>query len=609
MVNIRKLLVRENIWVLALVLGAVLVGILYVAPSVLVAKKLQTAGQPFVLLQLDNHGDEVEGYVARARQIYNGQFPPEPAIFPWLTTSILAASMVLFSGNVGSAYLAIVFVFSALIFVSFFLTARFFLKNDYWAMLLAFAGSLTPMATHLPYAFSSLANFSNIVIKNFYPAVSTPLVRLFLARVDNPLLTLPFYLLAICLLFWFWKNPNWKSAILSAVSVGILSQIYFHYWAFLVVVSVLLGVYALWRVRSDAGRFKMFLVFFAVLAVVSLPYFINYLNLKISASPDFFQRFEMEHGRNFRFSRMFDYGFYAVLALLIGLYLRKVNRDLAIFFVAFVAAMFIVWNLQLITGFQPELKWDKPISPAIFLILSVAAYYFCRRFEAKRVAVVLLILMSLLVVKKFVNAAIFLDPPSQFLNEHTFDADLVSAWQWMNSNLPKGAVVASPFFADSYYFAVYTSAEPLMRPGLSTSISNQLLEERFLASNKLFGVSRAIVEKRLRKTLSGDGAPDRLYYGFYKDQSFDVGYRNDFDDSLRDWSIPEEKIRELLRRYDEISADPTTSEADYLYYGPDKQGIASVDFSDDKNLELVYGNASVKIYKVSTNQPSNQSTK
>lgn len=581
-----------------MILGAVLVGFLYVAPSVLVSKKLHSLGQPFVLLQLDNHGDEVEGYVARARQIYNGQFPPEPAIFPWITTMIFAGFIALFAGNIGLAYLAIVFVFSALIFISFFLAARFFLKNDYWAMFLAFAGGLTPMATHLPYAFSGLSTFSNIVIKNFYPGVSTPLVRLFLARIDNPLLTLPFYLLAISLLFWFWKNPSWKSAVLSAASIGFLSQIYFHYWAFLVVVSGLLGIYALWMVRSDKNRMKMFLIFFAVLAVVSLPYFLNYLNLKASASPDFFQRLEMEHGRNFRFSRMFDYGFYAALALLAGLYLRKKNRESAIFFGAFIAAMFIVWNLQIITGFQPELKWDKPISPMIFLVLSVTAFYFCRKFEARRVAIILMMLVALLVVKKIVNVAIFLDPPAQFLEEHTFDPGVVSAWQWMSENLSRGAIVASPFFPDSYYFAVYTSAEPLMRPGLSTAVGNRILEDRFLASNKLFGVSREIVERRLRKTLPGDGAPDRLYYGFYKDQSFDVGYRNDFDDSLRDWSIPEEKILEILRRYDEMSLAEAKTGVEYLYSGPDEQKIVAVDFLADKNLELVYRNDSVRIYKL-----------
>lgn len=591
-------LIQQKKWVWILILGAVLVGILYTAPSVLVAKKLHAEQRPFVLLQLGNHADEVEGYVARARQIYNGIFPPQPAIFPWLTTAVFSASIALSGGNINIAYLAIVFIFSAIIFAAFFLTARFFLKNDYWALFLAFAGSLTPLATHLPYAFTGFGTFLDVVVKNFYPGVATPLVRLFLARVDNPLLAMPFYLLGICALFWFWQKPTWKSAVVSAASVGFLSQIYLHYWAFLIVVSGLLGIYSLWEARRDSHRLKMFLIFFAVLALASMPYLFNYLHLKAAVSPDFFQRLGAEHGRSFRFSRVFDYGVYVILAALVWFYLAKKNRTLAIFFMATIVAMFMVWNLQLITGFQPELKWDRPIAVFIFLILASLVYYFGKNFGARKVAVALMILAALLVVKKVVNAVIFLNPPKEFLEEHTFDPALTSSWDWMNKNLPKNAVVASPSFPTSYYFSVYTFASPLLRPGLSTTISNFDLEERFLFSNKLFGVPRDILEKRLHRAFPGEDATGSLYYSFYEDQSFDVGYRNDIDTSLKQWSVPESKIKELLQRYDGLKISWKDGPAEYLYSGPREKTLSGVDFGANKNLELVYQRDGVEIWKI-----------
>ena len=67
------------------------------------------------------------------------------------------------------------------------------------------------------------------------------------------------------------------------------------------------------------------------------------------------------------------------------------------------------------------------------------------------------------------------------------------------------------------------------------------------------------------------------------------------------WSQPfitEEKIKELEERFDKLSVQLPDLEADYLYYGPWEKEMANKDFSRDKNLELVYKNSEVEIYKI-----------
>lgn len=571
-------------FVILLIALAVVVGLLHVAPSVLVAKKLSSLGQPFVLLQLANHSDEVHGYVPRARDVYEGKFPPEPRLFPWLTSFFLSIFIFLAGGNINLAYLSAVFFFSALIFISFFFLIQAFLKDKKWSLFLGLVGSLTPIAIYLPYAFGSFQNFGNIVLKNFYPLTQTPLVRLFMARVDNPLLTLFVYLGAIIAVYAFWNKPNLKTGIIAGALNGLLFYVYFHYGAFLVVINGLLSLYALAKVKEDKQRLNFYLIFWAALLVVLVPYLVSYLSLQSLASPDFFQRLGMEIGHSLRFSRIFEYLFYAGLALIVYFTFWRKEKTKALFFYAAIISMFLVWNLQVITGFQPELKWDRAIAIFIFVILANVVYEITRSLNRRKIAAVLFLLGALLLFKKVTNVAVFINPPQEFLTEHTFDADIANSWKWIENNVPKGSVMLSPSYDTSHHLAVYTSATPFLRPGLSVTDSNLALEKNFLIAKKLFGISRDVMP------------PDSLYYNYYKNQSFDVDYRNNFDPSLKVWKIPEDKKLELERAFDRLPVSWSDVEADYVYFGPWEKQISGVDLRRVKELKLVYKNGAVEIY-------------
>ena len=83
---------------------------------------------------------------------------------------------------------------------------------------------------------------------------------------------------------------------------------------------------------------------------------------------------------------------------------------------------------------------------------------------------------------------------------------------------------------------------------------------------------------------------NHLYFGTY--------YREGHLSTTTYRFISKEKADELIARYPEIFADWKNIEADYVYYGPWEKQITKNDLSKDANLELLFKNQEVEIYKI-----------
>ncbi len=426
----------------------------------------------------------------------------------------------------------------------------------------------------------------------------TPLVRLFLARVDNPLLTLPFYVLALGLVYSLWTKPGRAKAIFTGMAVGLLIHLYFHYWAYLVLVLILLTLHQLY-----ADKFRSLKVWFYLwisVIAVSLPYFLNYIWLKNNSSSDFFQRLGVEHGYSFRLSHWAYYLLYAGFALVVYfLFWKKQdenNHKKARFWWAFLLVMALVWNIQLVLGFQPELKWNNSIGPVLFTLAAVWSGYFLKRHGQKIITPLLLLLITLIISKKVANTFLFIEPAVLFVKEHDFSKDISDSWSWMENNLSHSSVVISPSFNTSHYLSVYTSLEPYLKPGLSTRISNIDLEERFLSAAKLFNLTRSLSTEALKRGDYNKEDWENIYYNYYRDQTFDIDYRNNFDPKLKEWAVPESKLKEFMGRRNDLAVDWSSTGADYVYYGIREKQLVPAGLSQTKGLELVYKNSGVEIY-------------
>lgn len=614
-----------------IILGAILSGLLYVGPPLMIWRHFHNAGQPFVLAQFKTYRDSLMVYLPRAREVFDGHFPPgelfsaplHPTIQNVVPSLLFGSLIFLFNGNINLSYLAAQFIFSGVIFALFYLIGWTMFRSRLWSLLLGFSGVITPIAVKLPfYKWQGWSEFQAFFINNFIPFARTQVDQMFLARIDEPLLTFPFYLAAILSFFVFWRKPRRFWAIISGIAAGLVFYVYFHHWVYWVIVLGLLFIYTAIFRRDDKERLKNFCLLFGVLALVAIPYFVNYFSFhSISTAQDFIYREGVIYGRQLGIgaSNIKDYIFYAILwALTIFFYWKK-DRLKAILFSGLILAMFISWNIQLVIGYSPVPHFfQRSFSPVLFLILFNFIHDLVKKLELraqfwrKAVVVVLIFLISSAVIKKasnIISMSVAVQPA--LVDYYRFPADVVKSWDWINANLGKEPVIISPSTIESMYLNTYTSARPYLATGFLSLLSTSEMENRYLISHKLFGASEQIFQQRLLgnfKCPIADCIPDggsnlndslwHLYGNYFLSRTTSIrGLLNGSADSKL-VQKRSERTGELMERYRNLNPKWSDTGANYVYLGPWENQFVNPDFSKDKELSLVYSNDSVKIYRI-----------
>lgn len=603
------------------------------APELLIWKKLNDLGRPYVAIQLTHHGDEAYGTISRFREIYDGHFPPgdlylDPgAATPFgpfqIMPLLMAGFIYLFGGNINAAYIFATFILSPILFLIFYWLGKVITGDKIWGLFFGILGIMTPIFKSLPAIFQSFELFLNNFVKYFVPLIQTPLAKLPLGRTEDPLLTYLVFLPAIAALLIFWQKPNWRTGAVSGFLIGMLFYIYFHYWVFLVIIAGVIFGYSLLKIKSDPAKFKSALALICSLGITTIPYWINFFIFQNSpTAKEVTARIGVETSRSPFFiagePAIFHYIFYALLAAAVYFIFFKRNlKNTAILYWIFIAAMFIVWSVQVITGFVPSPDhWFRPISAFVAVILLHSAYEIFKKYNYKTVAAILIIGSILLISKKIVNALVFVDPPREFIEENYFESrafspGIVDSWKWINQNLPHEPRIISPSFITSLYLNAQTSARPYFAGGFNTAAPNTTLEERFLKTYKLFNVSPEFLQQTLEtdykdmvcvgecinqdphRHLNLKEIVSHLYVGYY------VNDRPFFPRSESKYRfISKGKADELISSYPNVSVNWKGIEADYVYYGPWEKQITQINLSKDRSLELLYKNSDVEIYKI-----------
>ncbi len=135
--------------------SAILVGLLYIAPPLIVKYHLQKDGRIFAL-NYEVYRDELF-YLSRAREIYDGHFPPSdlhfdeqrPTVQNPVPSLILAGIVAIAGGNIHASYLIAQFIFTPIIFLLFYWLGMKLVNQKSWALLFAFIGVLTPIALRI----------------------------------------------------------------------------------------------------------------------------------------------------------------------------------------------------------------------------------------------------------------------------------------------------------------------------------------------------------------------------------------------------------------------------------------------------------------------------
>ncbi len=585
-----------------LIATAILVGVLYIAPQILIWKKLSELGKPYVSVQMGTRSDEANGGLAMYREIYEGHFVPDdlfldvksptPFLGFELPSLIMATFLYFFGGNVNQAYLISHFIIPPVIFFLFFFLGKVLTRNNLWSFFLALIGLFTPILKYIPHMFASLANFLNIAVKNFYPLIHTPLDRLFLDKTPDQMLTYPIYVITLTFLVIFWRKPTIKNGAILGSLIGFMAYTYFHYWVYLTVVAGLIFIFSAVNFKQHIQRFKAASILMGILFLVLLPYLMNILAFNaLPNSEEIMQRIGVTVGYYFHFLNpfpiVFDYIFYLIVAVLIYFVFYKSDENIAILYWLLLGGMFIVWNVQLVVGYVPQPDhWWRALGPALFVILFHSLHKLSEKINYKRAVTIVLIGLSvLLITKKVVNALIFVNPPQEFLDAYTFNPNIVESWNWINENLEKEPKIISPSFITSLYLTAQTGTRPYLATGFNSTATNEFLEKRFLKAYKIFKVSEEMLKKIAVR------CPDC--------ESSDLESRSNVTKPMKYLRISDERRSKLLENYNNLtSVGWRELEANYVYYGPWERQLSDIDLEKDQNLVLVYKNPEVEIYRI-----------
>lgn len=602
----------------AFILGsALLAGLVYVLPPLLIEREIVQRGGSFLLVQPETYRDEFFSYLPRDREIFDGHFPaagpyaddiPRTLMNP-LPPILFSAFLYLAGGDVNGAYLAAQFIFVAAAFLLFYFLGLAMTNSRLWGLLFGFIG----VFTHLTQKFF-LYNYRDplsIYVKDFLPFVRTPIPKLHLARIDDPLLTMPFFVAAILAIYLFWKKPKASYAVLAAVLTGLLAYLYLHHWLLvMMIVGVSFLLVLLWN-RRDKPRIKNYLLMFAILAVISAPYFINNFSFLATYGKDFALRVGLEEDRFLGLKFLFtepaiigSHFIYAIILLAVYLVYFKwlKNKEKGFFMLACVLSMFFVWQIPLVLGSIPQLSHFLKSNSLIALILLFNLAYDAQSKLTGRtkraVAIVVVVLIAGLVGKKVINVFQFINPPADIVESYSFPKDLLDSWRWIDGNLGPEPQIVSSSLVTSLYLAGNTSARPFLPTGFISSLPTTELEKRFLTVNKLFGVSPEILGRRFND-----------FNDQYQDRCFgEPCFRSShFNFTKNRWYLTEHgwymtrmanESDRVLGEYKNMKVSWKETGADYVYYGPWERQFSSVNLSADSGLKQVYKNSLVEIYRI-----------
>ncbi len=598
------------------VFAAIFVGLIYILPPLLIKNHIEKEGGSFLLVQPETYRDEFFSNLPKNREVYDGHFPPSGpyaddlprTLLNPLPPTIFSAFLYLAGGNVNNAYLILQFLFSAAAFLLFYVLGVKMMKSKLWGLFLGFLGVFTHFAQNIYYY--SHRNFANIFIKEFIPLVRSPIDKLHLARIDDPLITLPFFLAALLVLYAFWKKPKFSNALIAAVLAGSLAYLYLHHWLVAMAIAGGLFLLALVFQRQDRAKIKNFLALFGTAFAILIPYFVNNFSFLAKYGEDFALRLGLEKGRDLAWKFFItthigiDHIIYAlILATIYFVYFKWwKNEEKGLFMIACAVSMFLVWQIPTVLGSIPQFAHlIKSISLITLILLVNIAYDVHKNIgsHGQRIIYWLLILLMIgMIGKKAINAAMFINPHTETVKAYSFPKEILDSWKWIDENLGHEPKIVSSSLVTSLYLASNTSARPYLATGFISALPTAELEKRFLLVNKLFGVPAEMLQRRMDDFK--DGFLDRCF-------GQECPKASDFNFTKNRWYLTEhgwymtrmaQEPAKLVAEYRKMPAAWSETGSDYIYYGPWEKQFAIKNFSGDNRLESVYKNSLVEIYRI-----------
>jgi len=486
--------------------------------------------------------------------------------------------------------------------------------------------------------------------------------RLPFNRLEDPMLTLPFFILFLYLFVRTINRLERYTPYFAALSFSLLFYTYFYYYVYSsAALFVAIIFFLLYKDFINVKRVSI--IFFGGL-ILSIPYWKNLFELqKMPFYEDIVSRIGPEKGYNlFTYPRViFAYIQHLGLAILSLVWFKKYSRPLAIFFSSILLPVFAVYNFQIITGFNPQPDhWIKPTQVILTLTFIIFFWYAIRKYVGSLknihvlsvVSLVLIIFiykffatvsgdvklftgvgsiviiiftLSYLWMKKngyqeiFAKFCLFIAIAFLFVKavliQNNFVINNIEAatleqsehksYKWLRENTPPGSVVGSPSFTTQTRALILTNNKILVPNGFVTTATNQELLERLFFIDALYGVTpenfgkHFTTEKSYPPKSYDEQGISHIYIDEFRATAKGSIFTNKgFIAPVWEDEMHKKKVDEYRNYLRQKNNKPFA--INYLYYGPREKQWGKDPKLLNQKLRLVYQENGIKIYEVTS---------
>lgn len=539
-------------------------------------------------------------YGLRANTVYHGQWAVgdvtvlENAASPWMLPPMgawIIGGMGRMLGSLDAAIVVCDLLFPPLIFISLYLIAFEITRRRPVSLVFASVFIFIPMAL---LAFPPVTPGAvRMLMERIMPESAS---ILYFARLEYPKTTFLFYALAIWgVLRAIRRDERW-STVLAGVCFGIMFYTYLYDWAyFFIALSLAAGALAIMK------QYRALLRLAAIAGigfVIAIPYWYNmYLLRQLPHYQDLVARIGVEMGSQFRWGPVWkSYVRIALLAVLAALAMPKEERPVLVSLIGFLAAFVVAVNLQVVLSFNPHPDhWYRISFLPIAMALLAAGYWAAVRWLPARILGYGGIVAVACIVVVFARSLV-----SQYQysardgHAYALDPAYAASYAWLAEHAPKNATVATLDFLTNSEVAFHTPQRTFVLNGVHTTVSDEVVWDRFLVASAAAGVT----PERFSGLIREDPVLFHLTHSAYRDRSFDSSFRYD-EGSVR--RLPDDVHARLTDTYAALYAAGRKKAAErigYMYAGPREGKIAPV--VPPENAERVYDAGGVQIYKVIT---------
>jgi len=587
-------------------LCAILLGLLYFLPNILLPKYAKDAGlENFNFFSLNAPTlDEVAAYGTRVKDVIDGNFKDgdpylleysnKPTIWGsyYMSIPLGLVSYILRARTAQNIFYWSDLFFPVISFLILFILFRKITKHNSFSIFTSLVVIAFPNLSVLSKLFS-LDFVKNISFINLWGIVSNVFDPSF-SRMFVPSFSFIFFAGFLLNLYLLLSEPTKKRVLFTAFNFGILFYVYFYYWSYSTIVLGLLFLYFL--IRRDWT--KMWQIFFTGLIglITSIPYWIKFFQLKnYQYYLDISNRVGLELGYAFRASGIGTYIKVVILMILIIFFSHLLSKkNTPIFLGALLLATIIVTNVQIVLGYnvQPD-HWGSRLNVYIYTmsLLLFLFLFFSTIYHEKKSRKFFTISSILGIFSLFVIGFVYqVNAARATFSDYTIPNDVIESFNWIDKNIDQDKVFITPSSKTIFYLPFFTSARVYVPPACYTLAPREEIFNRFTEASRLFNFN----ENKFKNLLYSRVEIENPSLYFLRQVEIDPYYLLICADS-NPGNFYDDVYNKFLEKID-VSVDSLSFNVDYAFCGPSEKLLG--DCKKIENQELVFSNNSVNIYKI-----------